>query len=84
MKILGFTITKGDPQKEIELLRQVAKDNYNRMYNLEDDIQREKEKCEYYQKLYNINRDNYAKLRDEYDKVVQELAEYKMAYSRKK
>lgn len=81
MRKLGITISKKDLEKEVELLREVAKDNYNRMYDLEEDVQREKEKCDYYKRLYELNKDNYAALRGEYDKMAAELAEYKKAYN---
>lgn len=81
MRKLGITISKKDLEKEVELLREVAKDNYNRMYDLEEDVQREREKCDYYKKLYELNRNNYSALKEEYDKMSAELSEYKKAYN---
>lgn len=81
MRKFGITVTRKDLEKEVELLRDVAHSNYEKMYDLEEDLQREREKCEYYQKIYNLSKDNYASLRAEYDKVVSELAEYKKAYN---
>lgn len=84
MRKFGITVSKKDLEKEVELLREIARDNYNRMYDLEEDVQREKEKCDYYKRLYELNKDNYASLKSEYDSMVAELAEYKKAFNNKK
>lgn len=81
MRKFGITVTKEDLEKEVELLRSMAKSNYDKMYDLEEELQREREKCDYYQKLYTLNKDNYAALKKDFDEMAIEIAEYRKAYN---